>query len=332
MTTSDFPHTSIPVRNWLGLTAFMVFAMAVIGAITRLTESGLSMVEWRPLMGAIPPLSEAEWERVFALYQQTPQYQKVTFGMEMAEFKSIFFWEWFHRLWGRMIGLIYALPLVFFWVKGMIPHGYKKPLIGFLILGGVQGVMGYIMVLSGLQNDPVVSHYKLAAHLFLAFLVFCFLVWYTLRLSPGVTPLPTSFCKRRHGWVALGLLTLTLIWGAFVAGTDAGMIYNTWPHMGQGRFMPGDMWFLNPAWVNPFENAAAIQFTHRWLAALTLLAVGAFAWRTRAFALGGMVMIQFGLGIATLLTQVDLHLAATHQAGAFITACLLLYVLFRIRA
>jgi cytochrome c oxidase assembly protein subunit 15 len=319
------------IRRWLCISAFMVFAMAVIGAVTRLTESGLSMVEWRPFIGAIPPLNDAEWNRVFDLYKQTPEYIKINHGMGLDEFKNIFFWEWFHRLWGRMIGIIYAVPLAVFWVRGMIPAGYKKSLIGLLILGGVQGVMGYVMVLSGFADAPTVSHYRLAAHLSIAFVIFGWMVWLIHRLSSAGDDKPSTFCRRRHGWVALAMLSVTVIWGAFVAGMDAGLIYNEWPHMGAGRLVPEDMWFLSPTWLNPFENAAAVQFTHRWLAALTLVMVAAFAWRVRAIALGGMVFLQFGLGLATLLTQVAIPIAAMHQAGAFILCALLLGEIYKIR-
>lgn len=324
-------NTDFYIRLWLFVTAFMVFAMAVIGAVTRLTESGLSMVEWKPLMGAIPPLSEAEWNRVFNLYRQSPEYQHINRGMSLDEFKYIFFWEWFHRLWGRLIGLVYAVPLLIFWVKNKIPQGYKSKFLFLLVLGGMQGVMGWFMVMSGLVDRPSVSHYRLAAHLGLAFVIFGYLIWLIDSLSPITKPRDTSFCLRRHGWVALALTSCTIVWGAFVAGLDAGLIYNTFPHMGQGRIIPEDMWFLSPAWVNIFENAASVQFMHRLLAMMTLAVVASLAWRTRSFALGGMVVLQVGLGIATLLSQVDISLATMHQAGAFLLLMLLLKEIYRLR-
>ena len=321
----------IYIKYWLCVCAFMVFAMAVIGAITRLTESGLSMVEWRPLMGALPPLNDAEWMRVFDLYRETPEYIKTNAGMSLDEFKNIFFWEWFHRVWGRMIGIVYAIPLLVFWVRGMVPQGLKIPLAGLLVLGGMQGVVGYIMVLSGFIDNPSVSHYRLSLHLSIAFAIFAGLMWLIYRLSPSIKPYASTFCQRRHGWVAFAFLCVTVIWGAFVAGMDAGLIYNEWPHMGQGRIIPSDMWFLSPSWLNPFENAAAIQFTHRWIAAITFILVGTFAWRVQSWALGGMIGVQFALGIATLLSQVAIPLAAMHQAGAFILCALLLFDIYRIR-
>ena len=230
-TTKILPNARY-ISNWLFFTAFMVFSMAIIGAITRLTESGLSMVEWRPLIGALPPLSEAEWQRVFDLYRETPEYQKKNFGMDIDEFKTIFFWEWFHRLWGRMIGVVYALPLFYFWLRKQIPDGYKLKLFLGLILGGMQGVMGWYMVESGLIDRPSVSHFRLAAHLSLAFIIFGYLLWVAFDLREIRASEKTTFCLRRHGWTSLVLLAITIIWGAYVAGLDAGMVYNTWPLMG----------------------------------------------------------------------------------------------------
>ena len=313
------------IRNWLFFNAFMVFCMAVIGAVTRLTESGLSIVEWQPITGAVPPLNEAEWNRVFALYQQTPEYQKINMGMSLPEFKNIFFWEWLHRLWGRLIGLVYALPLFYFWVRNRIPKGYKAPLLGLLFLGGLQGVVGYIMVLSGLVDRPSVSHYRLALHLSLAWTVFCALLWTGFNLVPPKTK-ETSFCRRRHGWTSLALLFITIIWGAFMAGTDAGLVSSTWPHLHAGIWLP-DGSFSLAALV---ANEEFIHFTHRWLAAFTMAAILVFAWRVRSPMLGGIVILQFLLGITTVLTHVHIHVAATHQAGAFVLTAVLLAELHKL--
>ena len=313
------------ISNWLFFTAFMVFAMAVIGAVTRLTESGLSMVEWRPLIGALPPLSEAEWNRVFALYQQTPEYQKINVGMELEEFKNIFFWEWFHRLWGRMIGLVYALPLAYFWISKKIPGGFKGKLIIGLVLGGLQGVMGWYMVKSGLVDRPSVSHFRLAAHLSLAFIIFVYLLWIAFDLR-GNKAGNASFCLKRHGWIALAFVFTTIIWGAFVAGLDAGLIYNTWPKMGP-HWIPPEL----SALANIITEPVSVQFTHRWIAIITALVVLSFAWRTKSFPLAGMVFLQIGLGIATLMSQVAIPLAALHQAGAFILGGILIHALHGLR-
>jgi cytochrome c oxidase assembly protein subunit 15 len=321
-------RNTILVSNWLYFTAFMVFCMAIIGAITRLTESGLSMVEWRPLIGAIPPLNAAEWDRVFQLYRDTPEYQKINTGMSLDEFKNIFFWEWFHRVWGRLIGLVYALPLAYFWIRKMIPAGYKKPLLGLLVLGGCQAVMGYIMVLSGLADRPAVSHYKLAAHLSLAFVIFGYLIWTAMALNPP-KPEPTTFCKRRHGWSAMAILAVTIIWGAFMAGKDAGLVSSSWPHMYDGVMIPNE--FRDLSFYSFMNNEAIIHFTHRWIAVLALVMIATFAWRVQSFPIGGMVFIQFALGIMTVMSYVAIPMAAMHQGGAFILTALLLRELYKIR-
>lgn len=321
--------TSIPARPvayWVFTVAFLVLAMAVIGAITRLTESGLSMVEWKPLIGAIPPLSDVEWHRVFDLYRETPEFRHKNFWMEIDDFKKIFFWEWLHRLWGRLIGVAYALPLIFFWVRGMIPQGYKRHLFIGFVLGGLQGVLGWYMVKSGLVERPSVSHFRLAAHLGLAFIIFAYMIWVGLALL-GKPVNAASFCLRRHGWIALFFVTITIIWGAFTAGLDGGLLYNEWPLMG-GHFVPMEV--VNAAAL--LNDPAGVQFVHRWLAVITMGVVLSFAWRVKNGPLAAMVFIQVGLGMATLLSQVHLHTAAAHQAGAFIVVGLLIAQLYALRA
>ncbi len=323
-------HNTITL--WLYLTAFMVFTMAVIGAITRLTESGLSMVEWKPLIGALPPLSEAEWQRVFAKYQQTPEFIKVNSWMSLEDFKHIFFWEWLHRLWGRLIGLVYAAPLLYFWIRNKIPTGYKPRLLFILFLGALQGVMGWYMVKSGLIDRPSVSHFRLAAHLGLAFLIFAALIWTAQDIENRKT-FQVSFCFKRQAWATLYLLFITVIWGAYVAGLDAGMVYNEFPFMG-GAILPSDALYHSPIWVNFFQNPVGIQFLHRWLGILSCIAVIAVHVRALknglktkdVYALPFIVLLQVGLGISTLLSMVWLPLAALHQA----TALLLLgtYIIF----
>lgn len=309
---------------WLLTTCFMVAAMAVIGAITRLTESGLSMVEWRPFIGSLPPISQAEWERVFALYQQTPEYIQINAGMSLDEFKNIFFWEWFHRLWGRLIGIIYALPLVFFWIKSMIPQGFKLKLLFGLFLGAGQAVMGWYMVESGFIDRPDVSHYRLAAHLSLAFIIFGYLLWLSfdlLKLPPS--KVSYSFCKLRHGITAFILLMITIIWGAFVAGLDAGRIYNTWPLMG-GQLTPPE------AFGALIESHAWVQFFHRWVAALTFIFIISFAYRLKSIWLSIAVTAQFVLGMLTLISVLWMPLAVMHQFGALCLITAMLYELYRL--
>jgi cytochrome c oxidase assembly protein subunit 15 len=304
---------------WLYSCCFMVFAMAVIGAITRLTESGLSMVEWRPLIGALPPLGEAEWQRVFALYQQTPEYIQKHSWMEIDDFKYIFFWEWFHRFWGRLIGLVYVLPLAYFWATKQIPKGYGWPFIGLLTLGGLQGVIGWWMVKSGLIDRPDVSHYRLAVHLSMAFILFCLLFWAarSLTFERRVSDLAPRGV-RRMGWVAFGLLSITIVWGAFVAGLEAGMIYNTWPLM-NGTLTPPEAFSLDAV----INEHAWVQFSHRWVAIIAGLALIGFAIVRRAPYLGIMVLLQIALGIFALLSQLWIPMAAAHQAGALILLALM---------
>lgn len=302
-----------PIQIWLFFTAAMVFAMAVIGAITRLTESGLSMVEWKPLIGAIPPLSQAEWNRVFDLYQQTPEFRHKNSWMQLEDFKYIFFWEWFHRFWGRLIGLVFAIPLVYFWIKKMIPEGYKLKLLGLLALGGAQAVMGWIMVLSGLVDQPSVSHFRLAAHLSLALLIFCTLLWLAFNLSDLRPETKGSFCQKRHGWTAFAVLGVTIVWGAFTAGLDAGMLYNTWPKM-DAHWIPPEVTGLYAILHEP----GAVQFFHRWIAIAAFVALVSFGWRMKNFPLMGMAFVQVGLGIATVHSQVAIPVAALHQAGALV--------------
>lgn len=322
------------VSLWLFTTASFVFAMAVIGAITRLTESGLSMVEWRPLIGALPPFSPEEWERVFALYKQTPEYEKVHFWMGLEDFKRIFFWEWFHRFWGRLIGVVYGLPLLIFWIRNMIPPGFKPVLLGILALGAGQAVMGWYMVESGLIDRPDVSHFRLAAHLGLAFVIYAALLWTGLMMRQSArvkhaekadlapSPLPAGL-KRLYASGA-ALLALTITWGAYVAGLDAGLVYNTWPLMGRS-FLPGESFSLSA----PLNNPIWVQFTHRWIAIIAGLLLLILAWRVHSLFLGLAVILQILLGIGALLSQVWIPLAALHQAGAFLVVTALILSLHK---
>ena len=329
------------VYIWLIVCNVFIFAMVMIGAITRLTESGLSMVEWKPLIGAIPPLNEQEWQRVFDLYRETPEFQKKNFWMGMDDFKTIFFWEWFHRLWGRLIGMVFALPFIFFLIRGWIPQGYKLKLFGILILGGLQGYMGWYMVQSGLVDQPAVSHYRLAAHLALALLIYSLILWNILDLRKIIRNKilrPDAFLYG-FSWVCLGFLILTIFWGAYTAGLDAGLVYNdSFPMMG-GRWIPSEVWYSQPYWVNLFENHAGVQFVHRWLAMATSLIILIFSLmsvlrgRTEIiFPLAAMmVLMQAALGILTLFSGVNTVLAAAHQAGAVILLSLILCCVHALR-
>lgn len=327
------------IALWLLACAGMVFAMAVIGAITRLTESGLSMVEWKPLIGVLPPLSEAEWRRVFDLYRDTPEYRVFNRGMGLEAFRHIFFWEWLHRLWGHLIGAVFLLPFLWFWARGRISRDLMPKLVGLFLLGGLQGVIGWFMVMSGLVDRPEVSHYRLALHLGVAVVIFAALLRVALgQLDPA--PLPgwraDAAGLRRHAGRALALVGVTMVWGAFVAGLDAGLAYNTFPTM-EGRWFPPEATTLTPWWINAVENTAAVQFIHRWLAIATALVVLALVGRVHvarlpgnagrvASLLGTAVLVQVGLGIATLLTVVWIPLAALHQAGALTVVGLLVWL------
>ena len=309
---------AIPI--WLYTTAFFVFAMAVSGAITRLTESGLSMVEWRPFIGALPPLHEDEWNRVFDLYKQTPEYLHKNFGMALSDFKSIFFWEWFHRLWGRLIGLVYGIPFFYFLIKGAFTRKWLIRFTILLILGGLQGGMGWYMVMSGLVDNPDVSHYRLAAHLGLAAFIFSLLIYYAALYGNIKTSLISKTKRANH--TSLMLVFITLIWGAFVAGTDSGLIYNSFPKM-DAYWFPPELWDKTPLWINFFENHTTIQFTHRLLALCTVTYLVYVSLNNKSqsvwyIILGALALIQLSLGIATLVSQVWIPLAALHQAVAFL--------------
>tara|TARA_R110002110_G_scaffold85816_4_gene223788 strand:+ start:123328 stop:124389 length:1062 start_codon:yes stop_codon:yes gene_type:complete len=326
---------------WLLVCAGMVLAMVVIGGITRLTGSGLSIVEWRPVMGFLPPLSDVAWDRVFDLYRATPQYLEVNAGMTLAEFRAIFWWEYVHRLWGRLIGLVFFLPFVWFLIRGRVRRSLVPRLVLLFLLGGAQGALGWYMVRSGLVDIPEVSQYRLAAHLSLAFLIYAALVWTGLSL---ILPSPATIADRvgaqirRLALLALGLIALTVLSGAFVAGTDAGMIFNSFPLMDGSILPPG--YFEYP--TAPFEDHGTIQFHHRVLAITSLVAVAALWWRSRwlaltprarmvANALMVMATLQVALGITTLLLVVPLHAAAAHQAGAVLLFTMILWFVHELR-
>ena len=309
------------VSTWLLTVIIMVLLMIVIGGITRLTGSGLSMVEWRPIWGFLPPLSEYEWSRVFNLYTSSPEYIKINNGMNLEEFKQIFFWEYFHRLWGRLIGIVFFIPLVFFVVLKKIPKAIIPKFFIILFLGGLQSIIGWWMVKSGLVNDPNVSQYRLAVHLSNALLILFFLVWVYLEIKVGISKIRLDFSL-----FVFFLISTTIAAGAFVAGMDAGLMYNEYPMMG-GSLIPetyGDYKFLDP-----FENPASAQFHHRHLALLTAIFTLIYAINIysktddniiKRFAVFTALIVcsQFLLGIITLINMVPLHLGVLHQTGAVI--------------
>jgi cytochrome c oxidase assembly protein subunit 15 len=317
-----------PVRIWLyGLAAFVLLIL-VVGGITRLTESGLSITSWKPVTGIIPPLSEADWQAEFAAYKQIPQYDAVNSWMTLVDFKVIFFWEWLHRILARTVGLLFIVPFAVFLFQKRLPRSLAWPLFGLFLLGGFQGFLGWWMVSSGLSELTSVSQYRLAAHLSAAAFLFMALTYVARRLTPG--PVAGEVTGADKGF-ALGLLVLVLVQiaaGAFVAGLDAGMGYNTWPLM-DGALIPDGLGVMEPVWRNVFENAMTVQFIHRCIAyaivayAVFLLwrrnraggFVGVHAWLPR---LSMLVLAQVALGIATLLLVVPITLAVGHQALAIL--------------
>jgi cytochrome c oxidase assembly protein subunit 15 len=318
---------------WLVGVAAMIFAMVVIGGITRLTESGLSIAEWRPVTGWLPPLDGAEWERLFALYRAIPEFQQLNPDMTLAGFKTIFWWEYVHRLWGRLIGLAFALPLGWFLLTRRVPRRLLPQLLVMLGLGAAQGALGWYMVASGLALRTDVSQYRLVAHLLLALAIYGYILWVALGLFGARALPPVAAALRAPLLGLLLLLALTVALGGFTAGLNGGLVYNSFPLMG-GSFAPADLWTLEPAWRNFFEDPAAAQFAHRWLAVATVLATLALwllAGRGRRspplHALASMALLQGGLGLATLLFVVPIPLAALHQAGAVLLLSLLIWAL-----
>lgn len=316
------------IANWLCCIAFLVFLMVVVGGITRLTESGLSITQWRPVSGAIPPLSQADWIREFTLYKGTTEYQTVNRSMTLGEFKFIFFWEYIHRLLGRLIGLAFALPFAWFSWKRAIPKGYVWRLTALLALGGLQGAIGWWMVASGLVDRVDVSHIRLAVHLLNALFIMGGLIWTALDLQ-ALARNRAARPARLPGLAIFALLMLTaqLCLGAFMAGLRAGYAFDTWPLMGDNLFPPGVPMF-EPFWRNIVDNPIVVQFVHRWFAWAAAAALFVLAFRTQrvgakgaAHAVMTAVCIQIALGIATLLTGVNLWIAVAHQAvGALVVA------------
>ena len=314
------------VAAWLFVCCASIFLMVVVGGITRLTLSGLSITEWKPVVGVVPPLSAADWAAVFAKYKEIPEYRAVHFAMSLDEFKSIYLWEYAHRLLGRLIALVYAIPFAWFLLRGRLPRRLVPALCGILLLGLAQGGLGWYMVESGLADRAEVSQYRLVAHLALALAIYAAILWVALGIVRVQTYPDPGRGRRGAADVVLVLVALTILAGGFVAGTRAGLTYNTFPLM-DGRLVPEGYAQLRPFVLNWFENVAAVQFDHRLLAvatAVVILLVWAAGWRAvlprpaRA-ALQGLVAVtalQVALGITTLLLVVPIPLAAAHQAGA----------------
>lgn len=335
--------THRPIAAWLLVCCAMVFLMIVLGGLTRLTESGLSMVEWRPL-SVLPPMTEADWQDTFAKYQQYPEYKAKNLGMTLADFKGIFWLEFIHRNWGRLIGLVFFVPFLVFLGRGWVGRRLALPLAGIFALGGLQGGMGWFMVKSGLSSRPDVSQYRLTAHLGLAVIILATMLWLALNLLAagrrrGAAVTGPAPVKRAAALVVLTFVTI--LSGGFVAGLDAGFAYNTFPLM-DGRWVPEGLSAMQPPIINLFENITTVQFEHRLLA-VTLVTLILLLWirsrnltlapraRLAMNAFAGMALAQLSLGIATLLLVVPIPLAATHQAGAIVLFSLGLWLVHELR-
>ena len=334
------------IRLWLWGMAALVLLMIAVGGATRLTDSGLSITEWQPILGAIPPMSDADWQTAFAKYKTTSEYHLVNKEMTLEGFKPIFWWEWSHRFLGRFIGLAFAVPLAFFWAKGALRPGMSQRMLAVLALGGVQGVIGWYMVKSGLVDRVDVSHYRLALHLSVAFLLLSLLVllalehgrYGTVQRAPALA-LRSAPVRQSH-WI-VGLVFLQVALGAFVAGLKAGLHYNTWPLM-NGTVVPDDVFAMTPWYVNVFDNPTTVQFNHRLVA---YAVVGLVLWhlltvlrsisdpvlKQSAYFLTAGVVAQAVLGVVTLLWAVPLHLGIAHQAGAALVLAIAVRHLFLMR-
>ena len=333
-----------PVAIWLLACSFMVLCILIVGGVTRLTHSGLSIVEWQPIIGTLPPLNADEWNIVFDKYKLTPEYVKVNHQMTLDEFKGIFWWEYIHRVIGRLIGVVFAVPFAYFLIKGKLDRSLAPKLVGIFVLGGLQGAMGWYMVKSGLVDDPRVSQYRLTAHLSLAFMIFASMFWVALgqlRARDSTTRDPGMASLQRWGlWLLLGLAYM-IVTGGFVAGIRAGKAYNTFPLM-NGSFIPPEIFMLEPLYLNFFNNMATVQFDHRigaWLLAIVVpwfwlklkASQASVACKRVANLLLVALFVQIALGIATLLMAVPVALGAAHQGFAMVLFGFLLWVNHELR-
>ncbi|MFD2725589.1 COX15/CtaA family protein [Hyunsoonleella rubra] len=328
------------VIYWLLTGCFLIFIMVVVGGITRLTHSGLSISNYKLISGTIPPMSETEWQAAFDLYKQYPEYQKLNTHFTLQDFKDIYFWEWLHRVIGRFIGMVFFIPFVFFLIKRQLSNATVKKCIVLLGLGAFQGFLGWYMVKSGLVDNPDVSHYRLAAHLTTAFITFAYTFWVALDLR---YPEKQDVDKKFRNLVRFGLsvLLLQIIYGAFVAGLDAGFIHNHWPMMSEGKFMHQTVYIeQNPLYKNFIEGKSGVQFVHRCLAYVVVLMVVIIWRKSKRFSLTTsqfngitalllLVVLQFVLGVFTILLQVPVWLGVAHQVGAFFLLTAMTFVLHR---
>lgn len=328
------------VIYWLLTGCFLIFIMVVVGGITRLTHSGLSISEYKLISGTIPPLNEQEWIDAFELYQQYPEYQKLHYHFTLEDFKDIYFWEWLHRVLGRFIGIVFIIPFLYFlFTKQMSRPTIKKSII-LLGLGALQGFLGWYMVKSGLIEIPAVSHYRLAMHLITAFITFAYTFWVALDLIyKKRTVVNKNF--RNLIRLAMGVLLIQIIWGAFVAGLDAGLIHNTWPLMNEGKLIHQTVWMeKNPLWKNFIEGKSGVQFIHRYIAYIVVALIFLIWYKSKNLSLTGLqekgikslvifVGLQFILGVLTLIYAVPVFLGVAHQVGAFFLLAAMTFTLHR---
>jgi len=344
-----FSETTLEKNNrqlaiWLFVICALIYGMIILGGATRLTESGLSMVDWKPIMGIVPPIGEDEWQATFEKYQQFPEFQKINKnrGMDLEGFKSIFYFEYGHRVLGRLIGLAFLLPFLYFLIKGKVHSKLTTRFVIMFILGGLQGVLGWYMVKSGLVNNPAVSQYRLTAHLGAAMAIYIFIFWTALNLLRPQTTNSEAPAKLRRKAIAItGIIILMILSGGFVAGTDAGFVFNTFPLM-NGYFAVPGMYEMSPFYMNWFENVATIQFNHRIIAYLLCLMIPALWFMSKRYTLAqssktilnlffAMLVIQVALGISTLLLVVPVTLGVMHQGGALLLLTLALMVNHELR-
>lgn len=328
------------VFYWLVTGCVLIFIMVIVGGITRLTHSGLSMSNYKLITGTVPPMNETEWQAAFDLYKQYPEYQKINYNFTLEEFKDIYFWEWLHRVIGRLIGVIFLIPFLYFLVRKQLTRPTIRKCIVLLFLGGFQGFLGWYMVKSGLVDRPDVSHYRLATHLTTAFITFAFTLWVALDIR---YPERKEIQKRFRNLIRWGLfvLLLQIVWGAFVAGLDAGWIHNHWPKMSDGEWMHESVTIeREPLWRNFVEGKSGVQFVHRYLAYVVVAFIGVIAYRTRKLTLTatqskgirllvGLVVLQFALGVFTLLLNVPVWLGVLHQVVAFFLLSAMTFTLHR---
>lgn len=323
---------------WLGVIAALIVAMILVGGATRLTDSGLSITEWQPIIGAIPPLSDAHWQEAFDAYKKIPEYTEINRGMSLDAFKSIYWWEWTHRFLGRFIGLVFLLPFIGFWIAGYIPRALMPRLLGLFVLGGLQGALGWYMVKSGLVERTDVSQYRLAAHFGLAMLILGYTLWLLFGLGSAARK-PRSVAASWVAGVVLLLVFLQLLAGALVAGIDGGLGFNTWPLIA-GAFIPTGLGAVAPWYLNLFENPLTVQFDHRMLGYAVVVATvvqalwlalkrGGQALAGSAATLAVLALLQGTLGVWTLLLAVPIELGLAHQAGAIFVFAAALYHLWR---